>query len=456
MKLKTTIKNHITAWVLALTVIAFSCSDPNELGMELLPSTDIIEVRNTVDKSSISAYTFTDGPIRTDQASKNLLGSIYDPVFGKTTINFAAQFRLQGYPAFGTNPIVDSVKLFLSYKKFYGDTLTPQKLRVYELTKSIYADSTNAKGESVNYPYYQDIDLKSMASSQLLGEKEFTPKIRFASESQDTFFQSIVIPLDNSFGQKFANADSLQLINNEVFLELFKGLYIEAEELSEPGGAILTQEAVFSSRSPGSALAIYFNNDENKAKEKPDTMYQAFAITPFSARVSSIGHDYSGTEFYAGLNRETMEDTLIYVQATGGLKSKIYIDGLTTWKDSSNIAINKAELIFQIDTIASDFRNFWPPSQLILTALDESGKEFLPKDYFFSSTYYGGYLRSDYTYRFNIAQHLQELIEEKSLENLGFYLSPLVKNSEANRVVLKGSKSRPGIKLVVTYSKFNQ
>jgi hypothetical protein len=455
VKFKTSVKNHITAWTLVLLALTFSCTDPNDMGMELLPSTDLIEVKNVVDKSSISAFTFTDGPIRTDQASKNLLGSFYDPMFGKTTINFAAQFRLQGYPGFGTNPVVDSVKLFMSYKKIYGDTLTPQKFRVYELTKSIYADSTNAKGESVNYPYYQDIDLKSMASSQLLGEIEHTPKLRLNPNTNDTLFQSIVIPLDISLGEKFANADSLQMVNNEVFLEFFKGLYIEAEEQSAPGGALLTQEAVFSSRSPGSALAIYYNNDENKAKEKPDTMYHAFAITSFSARLNSIEHDYSVAPFYDNLNQETMEDTLIYVQATGGLKSKIFIDGLSSWKDSSNIVINKAELIFQLDTIASDFRKYNPPAQLILTAIDKSGKDFLPKDYFFSSTYYGGYLRSDYTYRFNIAQHLQEIIEVESFENLGFYLSPLVKSSEANRVALKGSKSRAGIKLVVTYSRFN-
>ncbi len=454
MKFKTTVKNHITAWILALFALTLSCNDPSDLGMELLPSTDLIEVKSFVDNSSISAYTFTEGPIRTDQASKNLLGSIYDPVFGKTTINFAAQFRLQGYPRFGTNPIVDSVKLYLSYKKLYGDTLTPQKFRVYELTKSIYADSTNAKGESVAYPYYQDINLKSMASSQLLGEIEYTPKLKL-SEKKDTLFQSIVIPLDVSLGQKFVNADSMLLVNNEVFLEFFKGLYIETEEQSEPGGAILTQEAVFSSRSPGSALAIYFNNDENKAKEKPDTMYHAFAITSFSARINSIEHDYSGTPFYDALNQESVEDTLIYVQATGGLRSKVFIDGLSTWKDSLNIAVNKAELIFQIDTIASDFRTFSPPSQLLLTAIDKTGKEFLPKDYFFSSIYYGGYLRSDYTYRFNITQHLQEIIKVESFDDLGFYLSPMAKNSEANRVVLKGSKSSSGIKLVVTYSKFN-
>ena len=61
----------------------------------------------------------------------------------------------------------------------------------------------------------------------------------------------------------------------------------------------------------------------------------------------------------------------------------------------------------------------------------------------------------DYTYRFNITQHLQLLIEEEA-KYYGFYLTPAIKESEANRVILKGSKSSTGIKLGITYTKFTR
>lgn len=414
--------------------------------MELLPSSDLVEVKNLVEKNSISSYTYTEDSIQTDEAAKSLLGNFDDPVFGNTTIDFAAQFRLQTYPEYGANPVADSVKLYMYYRIVYGDTVTPQTFKVYELESPL----------DVDQDYYQDTDLKALASDNLLGEVQFTPEVRIDSASTDTFYQLITIPLDISLGEKLVSADSMQMINNDVFLEYFKGLYIESEKENDEGGSLLTLEASSSSNFQGSALVVYYNNDENKNAEEPDTLLTPYVITPFSARVNSIEHDYTGTEFFDGLNEDTSEDSLIYVQATGGLRSKIYIDDLTPWKDSVNTAINRAELVFQIDTIASEVDKYPPPSQLLFTVLDEKGDEFLPVDYLFSPAFYGGALNTEnYTYRFNITQHLQQIIDGEA-ENNGFFLTTARKSSEANRVVLKGSNSNTGIRLVVTYSKFLQ
>ena len=437
-----------------LAAISFfiGCNETNELGMELLPNTDLVEVKNLVEKSNISSYTFSEGPIRTDKPAKSLLGSFYDPLFGKTTINFATQFRMQGYNDYGTNPVVDSVKLYLYYRLRYGDTITTQKFRIYELAEPIISDTINEKtGGSYDYPYFQDVDLKSMASPNLIGETDYLPNIL-----NDTLYKLIPVHLDKSLGVKLATVDSLQVLNNDMFLEFFKGLYIESEEVSSEAGTILTLEAASDESYSGSALVVNYDNDENQAKEEPDTlMFNSYVVTELSQRVNSIKHDYTGTPFLANLDVETGEDSLIYIQATGGLKSKIQINNLESWKDSVNIGVNKAELVFQIDTIASHIENYPPPAQLLFTMIDENGKELLPADYTFYPTYYGGTLRSDYTYRFNIAQHMQQIIEGK-IENNGFFLSTALKNSEARRVVLKGGNSETGIKLIITYSKFNQ
>ncbi|HDR51877.1 MAG TPA: DUF4270 family protein, partial [Mariniphaga anaerophila] len=301
MKQGITLKYHLSALVIVFTFIFTGCNEPGELGMELLPSTDLIEVKNLVERNSISSFTYREDSIRTDEPAKSLLGSFYDPVFGLTTINFATQFRLQGYPEYGTNPVVDSVKLFLYYRLMYGDTVTPQRFRVYELESDLDIDQN----------YYQYVDLKGMAYSKLLGETDYTPVIRLDSASQDTFYQLITIPLDVSLGEKLVNADSLQMVNNDVFMEYFKGLYIESEAQIETGGSILTLEAASSGNFQGSALVVYYNNDENKSEETPDTMLNPYVITQFSARVNSIEHDYSGTPFEANLNVDMGEDSLI-------------------------------------------------------------------------------------------------------------------------------------------------
>ena len=443
------IQYRLIALIIAVFAATTGCEENTDLGMDVLPSTDLINVKNLVERNSISSFTYREDSVQTDEPSPTLLGMFDDPEFGRTSVDLATQFRLQFFPDFGTNPVVDSVRLYLYYRGVYGDTVTPQTLRVYELESSL----------SVDEEYYQGVDLKSYASDQVIGEKVFTPQIRIDATANDTLtrlFSLIKVPLDNSLGEKLINADSLQMVNNDVFLEYFKGLYIEAEKDAEDGGAILQLDAASNDEFQGSALVVYYNNDENMNEEEPDTLLNPYVITSFSARVNSIEHDYSGTRFYENLNQENTEDSLIYVQATGGLRSKIYIDDLTNWKDSVNTAINKAELIFQVDTLASEVEKYPPPRQLLFTVLDEEGREFLPVDYLFSDVYYGGALNTeDYTYRFNITQHVQQIIDREA-ENKGFFLTTARKNSEANRVILKGSESKTGIKLVMTYSKFNQ
>ncbi|MBP7505920.1 MAG: hypothetical protein KA780_10785, partial [Prolixibacteraceae bacterium] len=100
-------------------------------------------------------------------------------------------------------------------------------------------------------------------------------------------------------------------------------------------------------------------------------------------------------------------------------------------------------------------RKFPLPTQLFLTYVSDDGQEYLPKDYSFLPAYYGGYLYPDYTYRFNITQHMQSIIDKETGNN-GFFLTPTNKNSEMRRAVLKGASSAAGVKMIITYSKFNQ
>lgn len=420
-----------------------SCEEQNSIGVEVLPAGDLVSVRNTI--QGTRSYTFSEDSIRTDEPSKSLLGTFTDSLFGNTTIGFGTQFRLYGFPEFGKNPKADSIQLFLYYRIIYGDTVTRQKFNVYELASSLDPDIR----------YDQNADLKGMSYSELIGEREYKPQIRLDSASQDTFYQLINIPIDISLGEKLINCDSSQMVNNDLFLEYFKGLYIETEKLSGKGGAILSLEAVQDGNFNGSALVLFYSNDSIKTASGGDSsLIMPYIISKFSARVNNIEHDYTQAPFYSKLDQEGVQDSLVYVQATGGLKSRIIIDALSSWRDSVNTAINKAELIFQIDTLASEFRKYPPPTQMLFTVVDSTGAEYLPKDYVFSPSFYGGSLLSDYSYRFNITQHMQEIIIGNT-KNYGFFLTPAKKNNEANRAVIKGSTSNAGIKLIVTYSKYS-
>ena len=442
--MKSNFKNQFLAFIAVMLIALTGCEEQSSIGVEVLPAGDLITIRNTIQETR--SYTHSEDSIRTDEPRYSLLGSFTDSLFGNTTINVATQFRLFEFPDFRYNAKADSIKLYLYYRLIYGDTITKQKFRVYELASALDPDIT----------YTQDVDLKSMAYDDLIGEYEYTPRIRLDSASQDTFYQLINIPLDISLAEKLINADSLDMVNNDVFLEYFKGLYVETEKVNNQGGTILSLELLRRGNFDGSALALFYHNDSLKSSTGGDSaLYTPYIISNFSARVNHIDHDYTQAPFYEKLNTETIQDSLIYVQATGGLKSRILIDELSTWRDSVNTAINKAELIFQIDTIASEVHKFPPPLQMLFTIVDSTGVERLPIDYVFNPTFYGGGLRSDYTYHFTITQHLQEIIDGNA-KNYGFYLTPAQKNNQANRVVIKGSTSTTGIRLIVTYSKYSQ
>jgi len=454
MKYSTVQLLKIVVGLFVLVNILVACnSEQNDLGLGILPDEDLINIRNISVSDKIASYTFTENGITSNKGGTNLLGTLNDPVFGKTTANYAAQFRLTSFPDFGTNPVVDSVRLYLYYRNIYGDTITTQHVKVYEMETYLDPDAE----------YTQDIDLKSMASDIPLAEFDYTPKVELDSAIQDTNFQLLTIPLDNELGEKLIGADSLDMINNDVFLQYFKGLLLESADVSGEGSLVTLYTAPIGTFR-GAALLVYYNNDENtillEADEDPDTLWQPYEITQYSLRVSQFKHDYTDAPFLGGLDQEEEESDLVYVQPTGGLKSRITINGLESWKDSTNMGINKAEIIFHVDTTESDIHNYPPPNQLMFTFEAPDGEEYRPIDFFFNPLFYGGVLdTSDYTYTFNITQHVQRIIDvtdpddDDFVGNQGFFLTTGRRTDIANRVVLKGAK-QGGVDMRITYSKF--
>jgi hypothetical protein len=441
-----------------LSLIFWSCKEElNKTGYGLLDKGDLVSVKKTeIDKTTIKSFTVTDLKQRTDETTYNLLGTFNDPVFGKTTADFAVQFRLSRYPDLSKNAQPDSLVLYLLYREFFGDTITPQRLKVYELASDLSFDAQ----------YDQDVNLKAISKGEVLADINYVPKFELWFDSiktiptpgsskttpKDTVIQEIAIKINASLINKLWAADSLTLSKNDLFLEYFKGLYIEAGDLNQ-GGAIMRIYTL----AGGSRMIMHYHNSEE------DSLFYNYNINENSARVGRFSHDYTNTAFAANLDKKENQDSLIYLQTTGGLGSKILIPNLNFWRDSANIAINKAELIFQVDQFYTDTANYTPPYQVILSAIyNEADSLYFPSDLAFSQAYFGGvYNKTDGTYRFNIAKHMQELMTKKPngvgylRENFGFFLSMADRNTNYNRVVLKGANSKTGIRLEITYSKIN-
>lgn len=450
----------------ALMVLClWSCKDEmNKTGYDLLLPGDLISANKViVDKATIKAYTVSDEKLRTNKPARNLLGTLVDPVFGKTSASFACQFRISNVPKYKQGDKIDSLVFYMTYSSLYGDTLTTQNLKAYELMSGLSEEDTAT--------YFQDIDLKAMSGTELMGEINHRPRHRDsiyvastdtsgAYKQRDTI--TVRIKLKNSLAQKIMDATFSAFAENpkdpnESFLNAFKGLYIEPGDLTQ-GGAIVSMIP--------RTLIMY----TRRAQASNDSTFGTyFDVTRNSARVNHFDHNYSTTSFVSHLDQENTMDSLIYLQSTGGLSSKIYIPELDKWKDSTDVAINKAELILTVEPAYTDTLVYTPPAKLILSLignnkelLTSNGSLIYPADLTFSESYYGGiYNKADGTYHFNLAGHLQQLIKERNkedsdatkLKNNGFYLTTDNKNAVFSRVVLKGATSKKGLRFEITYSR---
>ena len=108
----------------------FACDKPGDLGLEIQPNSDKIEIFNSLlsqsgSESYFSLTTQTVDSLRSDEPSSLLLGRINDPIFGENTALFATMLSLaQSNIDLGNNPTVDSVIMSYSYSGYYGDILS--------------------------------------------------------------------------------------------------------------------------------------------------------------------------------------------------------------------------------------------------------------------------------------------------------------------------------------------
>jgi len=401
----------------------FSCKKENtDIGVNLQNQDQLTLYFN--DNTEMYASIAKDDSITTDERSRVLLGSYIDNIFGLSQASFATQFRLSSYNvSFGTNPVVDSIILYLDYTGFYGDTTTMQEINVYRMTQDIYRDSL----------YYSNEDISTMAD---LSTSLAQVTTSFSPNNNNT----LKIQLDNSFGDALI-ADSLFYTDNDTFLIQYKGLYIASTPVTANGAIIY-----FDPVSEDSKIVLYYHNDTD------DSLSFDFLINENCAYFNLFGHDYSGLIFENNINQDTPVDNA-YIQAMGGVKALIHLDALKNWKDSGHIAINKAELVLKINDINNDISEYSPPERLLLEIVDDNDGFDGPIDYFTDNTYFNGYYdETSGSYTFNITQHIQQIISGTET-NTSLYIFPESNKVSAERTVIANSDTNK-IKLNITYTKF--
>jgi len=424
-------------------MVLMSCKKDGELFPEFNNENLTIHFTDTL---NIVTTLLKDDSIRTDIAGANLLGIYNDSVFGPASASFYTEITLAGSNVnFENNAVIDSVVLSMKYvgvNSLYGSIVAPMNIEVYRLTQQLTASA-----------YYSN-DILTYNPTPL-GSLSFLPNLTDTvqvTQNGSTTWQAahIRIPLSNTFGQEILDAgkDANVIANNTDLKALVNGLYITPSTnvtnttLSKSEGAILYLDM----NSSLSTLTVFYSNDNGSEKS------YSFIINSESKKFNHFEHNYTGTEIEKQLTNVANDSTLTYVQAMGGVKTKLMIPNLKNLSSDGKIIVNKAEIIFPVSEIGDNLASI---PTLALTGINANNEATFLIDYFENAAYFGGtYNASNKTYTFNISRHIQDLINNNTVD-YGMYLIATGSSIQANRSVLNSFKHPSNkIKLNITYSKF--
>ncbi|MEI6454861.1 MAG: DUF4270 domain-containing protein [bacterium] len=417
----------LTICVLLLLAL-FSCKkDPYELGFDLLPPSDTLNVLMT-DTCTVEAYSVIQDSVRTDESSTVIMGSMLDPIYGKITAGFYSQVRLGiDAPDFGINPVLDSLVLILYYAGYYGDTTSLQSVKVYEISQDLIFDSSYWSNQRV------------ATYSSLIGTQTFYPhpndSVKVSGKMMAAHVRINLNKFSNYLGNKILYAPSDVLADNAAFINFFKGLHIESNPVNS-GGALLN----FSAGTSTTCMEIYFHNAES------DSLSYQFLVDDKAARFTTIDHndylDASPDLKRQILNHDTAQGAnQLFLEGLGGVKLKLRFPYMKDFGKNHLIAVNDALLMFsnkETDT------TYAPPPSLTLLRQDSIGRVSFLADENEGQGYFGGiYNRSERSYYFRITQHIQKVIQHSYTNSFDLYIlvnNPTTRDMPPYRVMLEGTK----------------
>ena len=438
-------KHLLLAFLVVLTA-ATSCKKiPNHIGDSLQPNSSFIKVAFS-DSQDIKAEAERIDSLSTKSATLSLVGDLNDPIFGNSNLSFYTQIGLTSNSLqWGEGATTDSIVLQIIYSGYYGDTLTPLTLKVYEVTKDL-PDTTIYSNETFEY-------------SNELANYTFSPKPKTYSNIDDDSLNAAVIriPIYNTLGEKFIT-DEDYFSSNKVFMNYFKGLYVACEPTNGTGSI-----CYFNLLNTKSYLRIYYHNDY-------DTTFYDFNVSDKYIRFNHFEHNYNSAQ--APISFDDTTSQYSYVQSTAGVRTRLQFPNLAQWaKDiKSNILINEAKLILtgangMINGVNNDTEMFSQPAQLVVVKANKNDSYSLLPDQLVGTSYFNGmYDEKNDQVWFRISEHIQDLVlaakrtetdPTYELEDYGLFIYTYSGAFNAKRWVFNGPNSPDTanrVKLEIIYS----
>jgi hypothetical protein len=404
-----------------------SCEiDPDEIGLDILPGKDALNVSfDSIE--NIKGYTFFGDSIWGNYKSKYLLGSLKDTLFGLTTAEIVSGIQTTATNgSFGSNPVVDSVILSLKIDNIKGVAPSGLGVRVFEYTDSISEDII----------YYSTMNISGKYSNQELGST-------ILSEN-DSLLEILIT--DEVFINKFLTAEDSVLKSDEYLSQLIKGLYITCDDAISDGIMLTIDWSELSN-----TLSFQFSSDS-----MPNSK-QIYYLDDQPTAINLFNHNYSDAYIEPFINNGSVDDSMIFLQSMAGVSPVIKIEGLTEWRDSVPVAILNARLFIPVvDSNITQQKSIYRPSKIDLYLKGESSYQQYYDDMLFKQG--GGpdpggtYDIETNSYIFNLKAHVQGIIEG-DIENLEMIFKVNSGSENINRTVLQGWSQDPSkrMKLEITY-----
>lgn len=420
--------------VLAISLITMACNeDVTDLGSAIQPAGDRIEVyAATIPLTTENVFI---GSIYS-RPDSFLLGSFYDHAkFGTTNGDILAQVKQPINHTYPPEYSPDSVKLFLYYKRWFGDRLSPMNIKVYEMNKGTFNYSQLYKTD-INLADYTD-------KSILLGEKTFTA-VDATSERDSTY---IGIKLSNDFLQRFSSIDPKTYNSNQEFLDQFKGFYITTDFGS---GTMLYVTSII--------MEYYYSYTyTTPGILQTDSIVTVKTVVPFPAndevrQINRIEHpDYEEVKEKLNQNIE-----FNYICSPGKVYTRVNIP-LAHIKEKMNVGDKKLVInsgLLKVDITDLNYADYPLPmvSNMLLVKESEADEFFrrrkLPSDTLAIRTSYLGKANEEtneieYYYSFDIAKLVANEIKkaEKNKtnlpENMSFLLVPVKLRYDGNNNLIE-------------------
>ena len=454
----------------------FGCDQEKfDAGLELVP--DSLRIDTKGDTIPVEAYTYKVEKLQTNSASKVLVGEYTDPILGKISASFVTEMIPQDTSVSRLrtdSTLIDDLILYLRYPlsdlRFYGDPTKPIKINVMRINKylsyqdTIYSNfepteldqAINPFASKTFYPdsiiYYAEKEA-SQKYEDLLADTVDGKIPDTANIERPDPVALLAIKLPNEWRDEIKNLVYNSIKDYATFAQQFNGLYITTDD-SDPD-TVPQSISIFDYTDTETKVSLNFHYDSDTTDMGRSYDFNLGAAT---TRFNLYEQTYlPGIE-----NHQSNEQSnVVYIHGIAGLKAKIVFPNLDEIIDEARYAVNRAELIFQVQN--EDTISYPVPDNLILKRIadeneqDEEGylTEYFQYDRSGVLIGYSGATHDEGEYKFDITLYMQKVFKGE-YDNNGLFLSIPDEATNPSRVVLtSGNHTTNNIKLKLTLTKLS-